>query len=114
MGSGLSKIMASSSSDDDDDDSTKKDAGLLGDLSCLDDLEYGNNAPATIAFIIQPGNGGPVEDWINCEKIYKKSKKKTSLVIINGALDKVRDGYYPSIFFPKLASTVDRFYKKFE
>ena len=38
----------------------------------------------------------------------------TVMVIVNGALDKVRDGYYPGIFFPKLAATVDRFYKKFE
>ena len=36
------------------------------------------------------------------------------MVIVNGALDKVRGGFYPSIFFPKLAATVDRFYKKFE
>ena len=34
--------------------------------------------------------------------------------IINGALDKVRGGFYPAIFFPKLAATVDRFYNKFE
>lgn len=35
-------------------------------------------------------------------------------MIVNGALDKVRDGYYPGIFFPALAATVDRFYKNFE
>jgi hypothetical protein len=42
------------------------------------------------------------------------SSKSTTTVIVNGALDKVRDGYYPAVFFPELASTVDRFYKKFE
>jgi len=103
--SGVSKMMAG-------DD--KKDAGLLGDLSSLDDLEYGKNAPATMTFIIQPGNGGPVEDWINCEKIFLGGEKTTSHVIINGALDKVRAGYYPAVFFPKLAATVDRFFNKFE
>ena len=36
------------------------------------------------------------------------------MVIVNGALDKVRDGYYPAVFFPKLAATVDRFYKRFD
>ena len=63
--------------------------------------------------VIQPGNGGPVEDWINCEKISDASPE-TVMVIVNGALDKVRDGYYPGVFFPKLATTVDRFYKNFE
>ena len=33
---------------------------------------------------------------------------------VNGALDKVRNFYYPAIFFPKLAATVERFYQKFE
>jgi len=103
--SGVSKMMAG-------DD--KKDAGLLGDIGCLDELEYGKNAPATVNFIIQPGNGGPVEDWINCEKIYEGGDESTSHVIINGALDKVRAGYYPAVFFPKLAATADRFFKKFE
>jgi Domain of unknown function (DUF1995) len=42
------------------------------------------------------------------------SSSPTTTVIVNGALDKVRDGYYPAVFFPELASTVDRFYKKFE
>eukprot|EP00979_Chaetoceros_neogracilis_P002731 scaffold447_cov250-Chaetoceros_neogracile.AAC.3 len=89
------------------------DAGLLGDTKALDKLVQGDNAPSALNFIIQPGNGGPVEDWINCEKIHGASPQ-TVMVIVNGALDKVRDGYYPAVFFPKLASTVDRFYKNFE
>lgn len=104
--SGVSKLMGG-------DDG---DAGLLGDQSSLDPLIKGDNgnAPAKLAFFIQPGNGGPVEDWINCEKIYEGDDSTTHYVMINGALDKVRGGYYPAIFFPKLAKTVDRFYKKFE
>ena len=101
--SGVSKLIGGSDGD----------AGLLGDQSALDELVRGENAPATIAFVIQPGNGGPVEDWVNCEKIHLASPD-TSMVIINGALDKVRGGYYPAIFFPKLAATVDRFFKTFE
>ncbi len=91
------------------------DAGLLGDSNALDTLSYGENgnAPSNLNLVIQPGNGGPVEDWINCEKIYD-AEPSTVMVIVNGALDKVRDGYYPAVFFPKLAATVDRFYKKFE
>jgi len=89
------------------------DAGLLGDTRALDQLVEGENAPSTLNLVIQPGNGGPVEDWINCEKISDASPE-TVMVIVNGALDKVRDGYYPGLFFPKLAATVDRFYKRFE
>lgn len=69
------------------------DAGLLGDLSVLDTLVMGENAPAKMLFIIQPGNGGPVEDWINCEKMHLGSQDST-MVIINGALDKVRGGKF--------------------
>ena len=101
--SGLSKIMGG-------DDG---DAGLLGDMKALDDLVPGKNSPAELALIIQPGNGGPVEDWINCEKIHD-SEPNTQLVVINGALDKLRGGYYPAVFFPKLAKSVDRFFNRFE
>lgn len=89
------------------------DAGLLGDQSSLDPLIDGQNSPAALWLVIQPGNGGPVEDWVNCEKMHNM-QKETSFIIINGALDKVRGGFYPAIFFPKLAATVDRFYNKFE
>ena len=101
--SGLSKIMGGE----------KGDAGLLGDQASLDPIIEGENSPATLWLVIQPGNGGPVEDWVNCEKMSSK-QPNTPVVIINGALDKVRGGFYPAVFFPKLAATVDRFYKKFE
>ncbi|KAL3760203.1 hypothetical protein ACHAWU_001713 [Discostella pseudostelligera] len=101
--SGLSKIMGGE----------KGDAGLLGDQAALDPILEGENFPATLWLVIQPGNGGPVEDWVNCEKM-SFAQPNTPVVIINGALDKVRGGFYPAVFFPKLAATVDRFYKKFE
>jgi len=126
---GFNKILGSSSSnsdDSDDDSSSKKDAGLLGDITCLDPLIQGQNSPSTFNVIVQPGNGGPVEDWINVETIHSALSSLLSsgedandgnssvLLIVNGALDKVRDGYYPAFFFPNLAKTVDRFYRKFE
>jgi len=99
--SGISKMMGG-------DDG---DAGLLGDQAALDELQNSAN----LLLVIQPGNGGPVEDWVNCEKIMATTAhENTPMVIINGALDKVKGGFYPAIFFPKLAATVDRFYKKFE
>mmetsp|Transcript_26651 Transcript_26651/g.54381 ORF Transcript_26651/g.54381 Transcript_26651/m.54381 type:complete len:98 (+) Transcript_26651:749-1042(+) len=84
------------------------DAGLLGDKSVLDPIVPGENSPAKLWFLIQPGNGGPVEDWVNCEKMHNIQKEPT-MVIVNGALDKVRGGFYPAVFFPKLAATIDRF-----
>eukprot|EP00566_Odontella_aurita_P000603 CAMPEP_0113555128 /NCGR_PEP_ID=MMETSP0015_2-20120614/16542_1 /TAXON_ID=2838 /ORGANISM="Odontella" /LENGTH=373 /DNA_ID=CAMNT_0000456365 /DNA_START=109 /DNA_END=1233 /DNA_ORIENTATION=+ /assembly_acc=CAM_ASM_000160 len=101
--SGVSKIMGGKDGD----------AGLLGDKNVLDTLVEGENSPSALSLVIQPGNGGPVEDWVNLEKVHLSSSA-SKMVIVNGALDKVRGGYYPGVFFPKLAATVDRFYKKFE
>ena len=88
--------------------------GILADSSTLDDLEVDSDKPR-LHIVCQPGNGGPVEDWINVEKLHAASETTTSTatLVVNGALDKVRDGYYPAIFFPALASTVP-FYKRFE
>jgi len=99
--SGLSKLMGGEDGD----------AGLLGDQNALDDLDTVGDA--NLWLVIQPGNGGPVEDWVNCEKMALASPE-TPMVVINGALDKVKGGFYPKVFFPKLAATVDRFWKKFE
>eukprot|EP00815_Leptocylindrus_aporus_P001429 CAMPEP_0116062420 /NCGR_PEP_ID=MMETSP0322-20121206/7748_1 /TAXON_ID=163516 /ORGANISM="Leptocylindrus danicus var. apora, Strain B651" /LENGTH=295 /DNA_ID=CAMNT_0003547723 /DNA_START=2116 /DNA_END=3003 /DNA_ORIENTATION=+ len=95
---GLSKVMGGE----------KGDAGLLGDKDSLDELV----SSPELAIVVQPGNGGPVEDWINCEKIYEANP--ATMVIVNGALDKLRGGYYAPVFFPKLAKSVDRFFTKFE
>jgi len=51
-------------------------------------------------------------DWINVENL-SSSLPDVPLVVVNGALDKVRDGYYPAVFFPALAATVT-YYKAFE
>jgi len=88
------------------------DAGLLGNEAALDQL---SEVPLpSLLLVIQPGNGGPVEDWINCELIYDGISKAVPMVVINGALDKLRGGYYPKIFFPKLAASVQRFFSNFE
>ncbi len=44
----------------------------------------------------------------------KATKTKSTFVIINGALDKLRGGYYNKFIFPKLAGSVERFFTKFE
>jgi Domain of unknown function (DUF1995) len=87
------------------------DAGLLGDQSALDSLN--DSSPPSLHIVCQPGNGGPVEDWVNVETLHKESGGVTSTVVVNGALDKVRDGYYAPLFFPKLAAATP-FYRDFE
>jgi hypothetical protein len=84
------------------------DSGLLGDQSSLDPLE----GDCDLHLVCQPGNGGPVEDWINV-RAFHDNAKGVPTVIVNGALDKVRDGYYAPFIFPKLAKTFD-FYRQFE
>jgi len=110
-GATMSKLVNRWMSSQDPANSSSSD--MLGDTSSLDILK---ESPF-LSIVVQPGNGGPVEDWINCEKIAYSPMFQSNggvMVIVNGASDKVRDGFYPSLFFPKLAATVDRFYKKFE
>ena len=71
-------------------------------------------SPPGAMFFVQPGNAGPVEDWINIEQISSALDNEIPCIVVNGALDKLRNGYYARIFFPALAKTVDRFYSNFE
>jgi hypothetical protein len=87
----------------------KGDAGFLGDQASLDPLE---GTPG-LHLVCQPGNGGPVEDWVNVKQFHEAAGSGIPTCIVNGALDKVRDGYYPGIVFPKLATTFT-WYKAFE
>lgn len=85
--------------------------GILGDSNSLDKtLSITENR---INLFCQPGNGGPVEDWINVRAIHETNSEQIQpTIVVNGSLDKVRDGYYPSIFFPALSKTIS-FYKQF-
>ena len=87
------------------------DAGLLGDKGALDSLA--DSSPSNLHMVCQPGNGGPVEDWVNVETLHKAAGGKVPTMVVNGALDKVRDGYYAPFIFPRLAATMP-FYKAFE
>lgn len=107
---GFNKLLGGVQGDDDND------AGLLGDRSSLDSLDDDSTRPQ-LHLIVQPGNGGPVEDWNNAETIHNNAAEgdedKIPTIIVNGALDKVRDGYYAAFIFPNLAKTFP-FYKSFE
>ncbi|KAG7369984.1 DUF1995 domain containing protein [Nitzschia inconspicua] len=92
-----------------DDPSESGGGGLLGDARALDPLQ----GTCNLHLVCQPGNGGPVEDWINVKAFHDAAGDGVPTCIVNGALDKVRDGYYAAFIFPKLAKTFD-FYKSFE
>ena len=66
---------------------------------------------AALQLAVQPGDGGPMEDWLNLELLQKDG---TPLVCLNGALDKVTSGYYSNFLNPKLGQCSDRFYTRFE
>ena len=82
----------------------------------------GAERPALV-IVCQPGDGGPIEDWFNVERLEPCSVPPSSessaapacsLLILNGQLDKLRDGYYSPFIFRKLAEVTDRFYRRFE
>ena len=92
--------------------------GVLADSSYLDRLvdddatAAGGQRRPRLNLVCQPGNGGPVEDWQNVEQLHLADPTAVTCVV-NGALDKVRDGYYPALFFPGLAKATP-FYRGFE
>jgi hypothetical protein len=70
------------------------------------------SAPAaSLHLCVQPGDGGPMEDWLNLELL---KRDETPLICLNGALDKVTSGYYSNFLNPKLGECAGRFYSKFE
>lgn len=67
--------------------------------------------PAALQLVVQPGDGGPMEDWLNLELLRREG---TPMLCLNGALDKVTSGYYSNFLNPNLAACAERFFSKFE
>ena len=120
IASGISSLFFGGGGGNNNDDGDN--SGLFGNPNALDDLT--ESSSASFHLVCQPGNGGPVEDWINVQKFHHYASSTTATssdarsrppatCIVNGALDKVRDGYYAPFIFPALAKTFD-FYKGFE
>jgi hypothetical protein len=65
--------------------------------------------PAALHLVVQPGNGGPMEDWLNLEILRHPG---TPMVCLNGALDKVTSGYYSDLLNPKLGECAARFFSQ--
>lgn len=57
-----------------------------------------------------------VNEMLVVEELYEAAVKNTTrkLIIFNGELDRIRSGYYPSFFYPKLASLTKTFLPKLE
>lgn len=57
-----------------------------------------------------------VNEMIAVEELYKDSAAASNrpIIIFNGELDRIRSGYYPAFFYPKLGSIAKEFLPKFE
>ncbi|CAM6092736.1 unnamed protein product [Calypogeia fissa] len=57
-----------------------------------------------------------VNEMIAVEELYNDSAKATGrpVIVFNGELDRIRSGYYPSFFYPKLGAIAKTFLPKFE
>ncbi|XP_060207749.1 protein LPA3 [Lycium barbarum] len=57
-----------------------------------------------------------VNEMLVVEELYKTAVSNTSrkLIIFNGELDRIRSGYYPSFFYPKLAALSKTLFPKME
>lgn len=57
-----------------------------------------------------------VNEMLVVEELYKEAVVNTSrkLIIFNGELDRIRSGYYPAFFYPKLAALTHSLFPKME
>ena len=46
-------------------------------------------------------------------KELQKYSKPLNIIVINGNLERLRNGYYPSFFYPRLAQANKQFYQSF-
>ena len=67
---------------------------------------------ATPKCLLCPSPGFNIPEWIDIEKVSNRYPT-TPVVIVNGNLDRLRNGYYPSFFYPELTRVSKRFYSKF-
>lgn len=57
-----------------------------------------------------------VNEMLTVEELYTKATadSKVPILVFNGELDRIRSGYYPPFFYPKLAALSKSFLSKFE
>ena len=84
----------------------RKAEALVGSSQLGAKPDTASAPPPAVVVAVQPGDGGPLEDWLNLERCQADG---SLLVSLNGAFDKLKGGAYPRLLFPKLADAVDRF-----
>eukprot|EP00607_Mallomonas_marina_P005649 CAMPEP_0182432236 /NCGR_PEP_ID=MMETSP1167-20130531/54968_1 /TAXON_ID=2988 /ORGANISM="Mallomonas Sp, Strain CCMP3275" /LENGTH=260 /DNA_ID=CAMNT_0024619485 /DNA_START=194 /DNA_END=976 /DNA_ORIENTATION=- len=60
--------------------------------------------------IIAVNPGFNVEEWIALPAL---ERRECPIIVINGSLDRLRNGYYPRIFYPGLYKASQQYYSKF-
>lgn len=73
------------------------------------ELESKSSSVPELIIAVNPGFN--VEEWIDLPRIRRNSA--APMIIVNGNLDRLRNGYYPSLFYPGLAKVTKEFYCKF-
>ncbi|XP_051129361.1 uncharacterized protein LOC127250233 isoform X2 [Andrographis paniculata] len=86
--------------------------------------DFGFGTKVKMAERVKPGDelflvGYPyfnVNEMLVVEELYKEAVENTlrKLIIFNGELDRIRSGYYPPFFYPKLAALSETFLPKIE
>lgn len=67
-----------------------------------------NNPPSIPELMIIVNPGFSVDEWINIPKL----DRGVPMIIINGNLDRLRNGYYPWFIYPALTKVTKEFYSK--
>jgi Domain of unknown function (DUF1995) len=66
------------------------------------------NAPSIPQLMVIINPGFSVDEWINIPKL----DRGVPMIIINGNLDRLRNGYYPWFIYPALTKVTKEFYSK--
>ena len=61
------------------------------------------------SLIIAVNPGFNIPEWIDLPKL----KNGVPMIVVNGNIDRLRNGYYPSFFYPGLAKVTKEFYSNF-
>ncbi|KAA8497018.1 Protein LOW PSII ACCUMULATION 3, chloroplastic [Porphyridium purpureum] len=87
----------------------------VGSLAAAATMQAEREQPAgstrTLFVVVNPGFN--IEEWLQLESLHL-GHPSDPILVINGGMDRVRSGYYPRLFYPKLHQTKDRFLCKFE
>jgi hypothetical protein len=86
---------------------------VFGDKAfTLTSIEGAKAAPKDLIpkLIIAVNPGFNIEEWIELPKVTRNAP----MIVVNGNLDRLRNGYYPAIFYPGLTKVTKEFYSKAE